>query len=477
MPMCRILSRLLFVLTLFFVLPTTAFAQDSQPTPDPNAPQQPAPAPRNDDIEETQPAPQTDGSVPPATPQAIDGDRDSADIPPFALGTVDEERYFRMRDEHIRFLRGLMDKRFDPRARGQAIRDTKDKERNMRDRIRGNGANGPNSSTSGNTGAGTGSGATGASALSAPLSPSDVAPWTPLGPAPIPNGQTTSVSQAVSGRVTTIVVHPTNENIVYVGTAQGGLYRSLNGGTTWTALMDDAQSLAIGSIAIDPLDPTTLFVGTGEGNLSADSFFGVGLYIIKHADTTATLSGPFNLDGGNNDVFTGRSITKVLVSPTDDNIVFVSTTSGIGGIGADSVPSVIASNLPSRGLYRSTNAMSAAPTFTKITVQPANGGNRGITDIIFDPANPNVLLAGVNGFSTGGNDGGIWRTANALDATPTFTNVQVVGTATATIQIKLASSTVNQLTTVLAATGENPATTPAAPGNGSNCGAPGWVRR
>src|SRR5262249_22576241 len=202
-------------------------------------------------------------------------------------------------------------------------------------RIRGNGANGPNSSTSGSTGTG-GSGGAGTSGLSAPLSSSDLAPWTALGPAPIPNGQTTSVSQAVSGRVTTIVVHPTNENIVYVGTAQGGLYRSLNGGTTWTALMDDAQSLAIGSIAIDPLDPTTLFVGTGEGNLSADSFFGVGLYIIKHADTAFTLSGPFNLDGGNNDVFTGRSITKVLVSPTDDNIVFVSTTSGICGICVDS---------------------------------------------------------------------------------------------------------------------------------------------
>src|SRR5262249_59047413 len=97
-----------------------------------------------------------------------------------------------------------------------------------------------------------------------PIPASLLAPWTPLGPAPIPNGQTTGVSQAVSGRVTAIVVHPSNENIVYVGTAQGGLYRSLNGGTTWTALMDDAQSLAIGSIAIDPLDPTTLFVGTGE---------------------------------------------------------------------------------------------------------------------------------------------------------------------------------------------------------------------
>jgi len=396
------------------------------------------------------------------------GETDSADIPEILRGKIDEETYLRLRNEHIRLLRGLLDKGRDPKERANAIRNLQQQERQLRQRFLSQASPRVRSAA----------GASGSLAdVPANLLPQSLLPWTPLGPAPLPNGQTTAVSMAVSGRVTTIAVHPTNENIVYVGTAQGGVYRSLNGGTTWTALFDDALTLSIGSLAIDPLDPTTLFVGTGEGNLSADSFFGVGLYIIKHADTTPELNGPFNLDGGSNDVFTGRSITKVLVSSTDDNIVFVATTSGIGGIGADSIPSVLSSNLPSRGLYRSTNALSANPTFTKITVQPANGGNRGITDIVFDPANPNVLIAGVNGFSTGGNDGGLWRTTNALDPVPTFTNQQVVGTATATIQIKLASNAVGGVTTVLAATGEAPATTPAAPGNGSNCGAPGWVRR
>ena len=431
---------------LLLVFPLSSLAQNTSTDQTP---------PRNDDIEERLP----DQSPPPTdTPQMLDGDADYADLPAFAVGLIDTETYLRMRDEHIRFLRGLMDKVYDPRSRGQAIRQMRDQERNLREGNTGNNSSG----TSGN------SSTTNNSLILGPVTPPT---WNPLGPAPIPNGQTTSISLPVSGRITTIAVHPTNENILYVGAAQGGLYRSLDGGTTWTALMDDSLSLAIGSVAIDPLDPTTVFVGTGEGNLSADSFFGVGLYIIKHADTSPVLLGPFNLDGSNNDVFTGRSITKVLVSPTDDNIVFVSTTSGIGGISADSIPSVISSNLPSRGLYRSTNAMSATPTFSKITVQPANGGNRGITDIVFDPANPNVLIAGVNGFSTNGNDGGIWRTANALAATPTFTNQQVVGTATATIQIKLAANTVNGVTTVLAATGESPVP------NGSNCGAPGWVRR
>ena len=59
--------------------------------------------------------------------------------------------------------------------------------------------------------------------------------WTPIGPAPLPNGQTDTVVTPVSGRVTCVAIHPTNIDIVYVGTAQSGVYRTLNGGQTWTA--------------------------------------------------------------------------------------------------------------------------------------------------------------------------------------------------------------------------------------------------
>jgi hypothetical protein len=464
------LSRVLYATLLFavfFTLASTGYAQDPQPTPTPTPDVSASPTPTPDPTAATDDA---NPAPPAATPEQdrldLDADTDSADLPSFFKGSIDTEDYLRMRNAHNRRLRGLMDREYAPWRRNGAIDATRIRERQLRDAAaQGSAIPDPNFV-----------GPVSASVPAPSLPASLLQPWTALGPAPIPNGQTTTVSQAVSGRVTNIVVHPTNENIVYVGTAQGGVYRSLNGGSTWTPLMDDALTLAIGSIALDPLDPTTLFVGTGEGNLSADSFFGVGLYIIKHADSTPQVLGPFNLDTSGTDVFTGRAITRVLVSPTDDNIVFIATTSGIGGIGADSIPSVLAANLPSRGLYRSTNAMSADPRFTKITVQPANAGNRGITDIAFG-ATPNVLIAGVNGFSTGGNDGGVWRTTNALDPVPTFTNQVVVGTATATIQIRFAVNTVNGVTTMLAATGENPATTPTAPGNGSNCGAPGWVRR
>src|SRR5436189_217005 len=81
-------------------------------------------------------------------------------------------------------------------------------------------------------------------------------------------------------------------------------------------------------------------------------------------------SGPFNQDIGGTDQFSGRSIAKVLVHPTNPDIIFVGTGAGIGGIGCNTIPGVdsMATSLRPRGLYRSTNATSAGPTFTKLTV-------------------------------------------------------------------------------------------------------------
>ena len=79
------------------------------------------------------------------------------------------------------------------------------------------------------------------------------APWTPVGPAPIPDGQTNLIDATrnpVSGRVLAIAIHPTNPDIVYIGTAQGGLYRTLNSGQSWTPLMDNALSLAAGAVTV-----------------------------------------------------------------------------------------------------------------------------------------------------------------------------------------------------------------------------------
>src|SRR5439155_17299865 len=112
--------------------------------------------------------------------------------------------------------------------------------------------------------------------------------WTAIGPAPIPNGQTEpadangiSLTQApVSGRLTAVAIDPTDPNTAYVGAAQGGVYQTRDGGTTWTPLMDSAITLAVGSLELDPTDATanTLVVGSGEGNFSGDSYAGFGVY-------------------------------------------------------------------------------------------------------------------------------------------------------------------------------------------------------
>ncbi|MEY2561282.1 MAG: hypothetical protein QOG51_1697 [Verrucomicrobiota bacterium] len=288
---------------------------------------------------------------------------------------------------------------------------------------------------------------------------SETAPsWLALGPFPIPNGQTENRVDPVSGRVTAIAVHPSNPLIAYVGTAQGGLYRTLDGGTSWTQLMDNASSgfigtpLAIGSVTIDPTSPGNVLVGTGEGNLSGDSFFGSGLYIITNADTfNPIVKGPYNLRASDNaDIFTGRSIVAIAVDPANHNNVFCATSLGVGGI----VPAAY-SVLPPRGLYRSTNAFAGTentgtPVFARVSVESSET-NAIITDAVIEPGNANNLVCAL--YSQSGTDttGGIYRTTNALSATPTFTRTLGLPDFT---NAKLAINKVGETVTVYVASEE-----------------------
>ncbi|MBV8276223.1 MAG: hypothetical protein JO170_13330, partial [Verrucomicrobia bacterium] len=261
--------------------------------------------------------------------------------------------------------------------------------------------------------------------------------WIALGPDPIPNGQTYTASHGtappseevpVSGRVSAIAVDPKDPKIVYVGGAQGGVYRSLNSGKTWEQLIKgpNALNFAIGSITVDPVDSTKVLIGTGEGNLSADSYFGVGVYLVTEAKSkTPVLNGPYNLTSTSANAFVNRSIVKILVDPSNDSIVFCATSSGVGGLGAQT-----GTTLPPRGLYRSTNFMSDNPTFDRLAVGP--GTNVICTSAAMDPTNPDHVVCSLFGQvagTTGNEDpqGGLYYSTNATATTPTFTRATVTG--------------------------------------------------
>lgn len=374
---------------------------------------------------------------------------DDPDVPRTWKNIMSKEEYMLKREEHINLLRGIgTGFPFNPSVRMRAIDQLNLQQRRL-------------FGEPGQPGSG-GSGAQSQSANSSPAAISGT--WTPIGPFPIPNGQTVGISTPVSGRTVAVAVHPTNPDIVYVGTAQGGLYRSTNGGTTWTPLMDGAQSLAIGTLTLAPSNPEILFVGTGEQTFSASSYFGVGIYRIENASSAnATISGPINRDTGNNDVLSGRAIGEILVHPTDPNIIFVSTTSGIGGIGPSQPGSV-----PNRGLFRSTNAMSGAPSFTKLAVTSLGvSENRAIVDLVMDPGNPNRIIASVVGTAaiattnppTPADNGGLFVTTNALAPVPSFAKtLDIAGTTSTATRTELAINRVGSAITVYAASALNTGT-------------------
>lgn len=353
----------------------------------------------------------------------------SPGLPAFAHGSIDQATYLRLRAAHIARLRGL-DTIKDPKARSKAILQMRRQEIERDDHV---------SAAARDTAFTSSASALIPAAFTVP-------PWQSIGPAPIPHDGIGGTGVPISGRVTAIAVHPTNPNIVYIGTMEGGVWRSLDGGVTWIPLMDNAQSLAVGAVAIAPSQPSTIFVGTGEGD-PVNGFFGVGVYRIDGADTTnPTLVGPLSSDGAS-DVFTGRSITQILVDPADASTIFVSSTDGISGVSGDRY-----NVQPPRGLYRSTNAMAnAGVTFTKLAIASANSGDRAITGMAFEPGNPNNLIVNVSGIAVAG-DGGIYRSTNALATTPTFTQTLLL--LEDFLNVKFAANKVGSAVTLLAATAE-----------------------
>jgi len=203
----------------------------------------------------------------------------------------------------------------------------------------------------------------------------------------------------MSGRVTAIAVDPRNIDVFYVGTASGGLWKTLNAGTTFSPVFDNEKVVSIGALAVDPKRPDIIWAGTGEGNPRNSLTNGAGIYK--------------SLDGGLTWKCLGleqtSNIHRVIINPNNTDIVYV------GAIGNPWGPN------KERGVYKTTDG---GLTWSQILY---NGTTVGVSDMVMDPTNPDKLFVGMWNhqrwpwyFNSGGAGSGIYMT---LDGGKNFTRL------------------------------------------------------
>ncbi|MFZ0322629.1 MAG: hypothetical protein WAN48_00675, partial [Actinomycetes bacterium] len=145
-------------------------------------------------------------------------------------------------------------------------------------------------------------------------------PWSSLGPQPINPG---FGNVAQSGRATSVAFAPGDPNVIYLGTANGGVWKTTNGGTSWSPRTDKQDSMAIGAVAVDPTDASVVLAGTGEPNQSADSYLGVGVLRSTDAGATWTLQGEATFGTRK------AQIARILFDPADHTHVWAAATTGL----------------------------------------------------------------------------------------------------------------------------------------------------
>jgi hypothetical protein len=205
--------------------------------------------------------------------------------------------------------------------------------------------------------------------------------WTALGPAPIDVG--------FSGRLAGVAADPTNANVIYIAAAGGGVWKTTNGGGSWTPLTDNQATLFMGAITIAPSNPNTIYAGTGEATNSGLSFYGRGVLKSTDAGLTWTLLG--------NTQFNRHTISRIVVDPSSANIVYVAVGGGgVNGVGGNT------------GIWKSTDG---GGTWRNTTTSISTGAS--FSDLAIDPNDPmhQTLFAAVG--SSGGNAAnGVYVTTN-----------------------------------------------------------------
>src|SRR5262245_43122622 len=197
----------------------------------------------------------------------------------------------------------------------------------------------------------------------------------------------------MGGRIDDLAVLESNPAVFYVGTATGGLWKTMNNGTTWEVLFDDLDdTVSIGDIAINPGDANTVWVGSGENNNRQSGSWGNGLYK--------------SIDGGHTfkhvGLATSKHIARIVVDPIDHDVVYVAALGSLWGRGGE------------RGVYKTTDG---GLTWNRILFVD---DDTGATELVMDPSNNKVIYAATYqrrratwGFNGGGTGSAMWKSSDA----------------------------------------------------------------
>ena len=195
----------------------------------------------------------------------------------------------------------------------------------------------------------------------------------------------------MGGRIDDFAVVENNPNIVFVGVASGGVWKTTNNGTTWEPVFDKEAVSTIGDIAIAPSDPSVVWVGTGEPNNRQSSSWGDGAYKSLDAGKTWQKMG----------LAATHHIGRIVIHPRNPEVVYVAALGHLWGAN------------PERGVFKTSDGGKTWAQVLKIN------DDTGVSDIAMDPQSPDILYAAAYerrrtpyGFNGGGLNGGIYKTTD-----------------------------------------------------------------
>ena len=195
----------------------------------------------------------------------------------------------------------------------------------------------------------------------------------------------------MGGRVADLAVNEKDPAVFYVGTATGGLWKTENGGTTFSSLFDDQPTASVGDVTLAPSNPNVVWVGSGEPQNRQSSPWGMGVFRSTDAGRTWTHLGLDNT----------HHISRIQVHPRDPDMAYVAAVGHLWGAN------------PERGVFRTTDG---GETWENVLFVDEH---TGAIDLVMDPSDPKTLFAAMYqrqrapwGFNGGGPGSGIYRTTD-----------------------------------------------------------------